>query len=130
MIGRINEIKELNRLYDSNRAEFVAVYGRRRVGKTYLIDETFEGRFTFRYAGLSPVGKEKKNLLKENNSENNLTKSIFLELMADILIDSLLFFSEKEKYEDELLSFEKKFENSFLLSSEEIDAFVLSSNFF
>ena len=65
MIGRINEIKELNRLYDSNRAEFVAVYGRRRVGKTYLIDETFEGRFTFRYAGLSPVGKEKKNLLKE-----------------------------------------------------------------
>lgn len=43
MIGRRYEVKELNRLYDKNRAELVAVYGRRRIGKTYLIDETFEG---------------------------------------------------------------------------------------
>lgn len=37
MIGRKNEITTLDRLYNSNRAQFVAVYGRRRVGKTYLI---------------------------------------------------------------------------------------------
>lgn len=41
MVGRIQEIKELNRLYSGNKAELVAVYGRRRVGKTYLVDETF-----------------------------------------------------------------------------------------
>ena len=59
MIGRINEIKELNRLYDSKKAELVAIYGRRRVGKTFLVDEVFEGRITFRHAGLSPVETKK-----------------------------------------------------------------------
>ena len=55
LIGRENEIKKLNELYDSGEAELVAIYGRRRVGKTYLVDETFEGRFSFRHAGLSPI---------------------------------------------------------------------------
>ena len=41
MIGRASEEKTLNRLYNSGRAEFVAIYGRRRVGKTFLVDETF-----------------------------------------------------------------------------------------
>lgn len=64
MIGREHEVKELNRLYDRNRAELVAVYGRRRVGKTYLIDETFAGRFTFRHVGLSPADADAKGLLR------------------------------------------------------------------
>ena len=33
IIGRKKEQKKLRELYDSGRAEFVAVYGRRRVGK-------------------------------------------------------------------------------------------------
>ena len=64
MIGRQQERKQLNRLYDSGQAELVAVYGRRRVGKTFLIDETFSGRFTFRHAGLSPVETEASGLLQ------------------------------------------------------------------
>ena len=36
MIGRKSEISELRELYDSNKAELIAIYGRRRVGKTYL----------------------------------------------------------------------------------------------
>ena len=35
IIGRKNEIAELKRYYTSGRAEFIAVYGRRRVGKTF-----------------------------------------------------------------------------------------------
>ena len=58
IIGRKREIAELNTLYHSGKSEFVAVYGRRRVGKTYLIDETLEGKITFRHAGLSPVEQE------------------------------------------------------------------------
>lgn len=66
IIGREREIRELRHLYDSNKAEFVAIYGRRRVGKTFLVDETLKGKITFRHAGLSPVEKEsKKNSLKE-----------------------------------------------------------------
>lgn len=65
VIGRDNELRELNDLYNSNKSQFVAVYGRRRVGKTFLIDEAFRGKITFRHAGLSPVDKGgKTNLLK------------------------------------------------------------------
>ena len=56
MVGRTGEIQELERLYDSDESEFVAVYGRRRVGKTYLVRETFDGRFTFLHTGL-PRGR-------------------------------------------------------------------------
>ena len=55
MIGRVRETRELNTLYESGRPELVAIFGRRRVGKTYLVDETFKGRITFRHAGLSPA---------------------------------------------------------------------------
>lgn len=63
MIGRSREVKELNKLYEKNKAELVAVYGRRRVGKTYLIDETFADRLTFRHAALSPADQASKGLL-------------------------------------------------------------------
>lgn len=53
IIGRKREIEELERLYNSQSPEFVAVYGRRRVGKTFLINETFGERITFRHTGLS-----------------------------------------------------------------------------
>lgn len=65
LIGRTKEVKELKELYLSGKAEFVAVYGRRRVGKTFLVDETLSGKITFRHAGLSPVEEdEKQNHLK------------------------------------------------------------------
>ena len=52
IIGRKQEIAELNRAFESGRAEFVAVYGRRRVGKTFLINEVFRDNMTFRHTGL------------------------------------------------------------------------------
>ena len=36
LIGRGNEVAVLEQFYNSNQAEFLALYGRRRVGKTYL----------------------------------------------------------------------------------------------
>lgn len=41
IIGRVKELKLLNKIYSSHEAEFLVVYGRRRVGKTYLIREFF-----------------------------------------------------------------------------------------
>jgi len=41
MIGRIEEKKRLLNALESDESQFIAVYGRRRVGKTYLIRETF-----------------------------------------------------------------------------------------
>ena len=51
MVGREKEKKELEKLYNSNKAELVAIYGRRRIGKTYLVDEVLQGKITFRHAG-------------------------------------------------------------------------------
>lgn len=58
IVGRKEEQKELNRLYESRQSEFVAVYGRRRVGKTYLIRETFRDRITFMHTGLNIYNEE------------------------------------------------------------------------
>ncbi|MCK4608168.1 MAG: AAA family ATPase [Gammaproteobacteria bacterium] len=42
IIGRKSELLELESLLKSKEAEFLAVYGRRRIGKTYLIREYFQ----------------------------------------------------------------------------------------
>lgn len=52
IIGRKEEIKLLNQYAASNRAEFVALYGRRRVGKTFLVNQVFKGRLTFAMTGI------------------------------------------------------------------------------
>ena len=54
IIGRESEKEVLTSLYQSNNAEFLAVYGRRRVGKTYLVREFFEDTFAFYHTALSP----------------------------------------------------------------------------
>ena len=56
LIGRKKETILLNKLYDSRKSEFVAIYGRRRVGKTYLVKHLFADRFAFQVTGLSKVG--------------------------------------------------------------------------
>lgn len=65
MIGREKEADILNNLYHSGKAQLVAIYGRRRVGKTYLVDEVFQNRITFRHAGLSPVEEDGNRMKKQ-----------------------------------------------------------------
>ena len=72
IIGREKEKKKLRDLYESGRAEFVAVYGRRRVGKTYLIDEVFNSDITFRHAGLSPISTDSGNTSGKNHMKEQL----------------------------------------------------------
>lgn len=57
IIGREKEKSELKKYISSAQSEFVAIYGRRRVGKTFLVKELLEGKFTFRV-----MGKENANL--------------------------------------------------------------------
>jgi AAA+ ATPase superfamily predicted ATPase len=53
IIGRTFEKSELESYYQSESSEFVAVFGRRRVGKTYLIREFFGDKFNFHLTGLA-----------------------------------------------------------------------------
>ena len=52
IIGRQREQNELMRLTNSGTSEFVAIYGRRRVGKTYLVKEFYGQQFTFYATGI------------------------------------------------------------------------------
>lgn len=52
MIGRIKERKKLDTLLKSQRSEFLAVTGRRRVGKTYLIDSYLGSHYCFSMTGI------------------------------------------------------------------------------
>lgn len=56
VVGREKEIAVLNSIVESPKSEFLAVYGRRRVGKTYLLREFFEYRFDFQISGLANAG--------------------------------------------------------------------------
>ena len=60
LIGREKEQQRLLQAIGEEDSMFVSVYGRRRVGKTYLIRETFNNSFTFYHTGLakSPMKKQ------------------------------------------------------------------------
>lgn len=53
IVGRDKEIRTLRNALEDNYSHFIAVYGRRRIGKTFLIRESFNYSFTFQHAGLS-----------------------------------------------------------------------------
>ena len=65
IIGRKAERAELKRIYADDGSKFVAIYGRRRVGKTFLVKEHFKGGFAFWHTGLSPYDRDKKFLLRD-----------------------------------------------------------------
>lgn len=65
IIGRKAEQAMLDSIYRADGPRFVAVYGRRRVGKTFLIKEHFKGKLAFWHTGLSPYDHDKKYLLRD-----------------------------------------------------------------
>ncbi|GHV43897.1 ATPase [Bacteroidia bacterium] len=60
IIGRKQQQEELASLLASNKPEFVVVYGRRRVGKTFLIKEFFNNDFAFYHTGLANSNAKKQ----------------------------------------------------------------------
>jgi len=60
IIGRIEEIQRLSDYVDSDKAEFLVVYGRRRVGKTFLIKQFFKEKFTFYFSGAENASKQQQ----------------------------------------------------------------------
>lgn len=67
-IGREKELENLNYLYDTDKFQFPVIYGRRRVGKTTLINEFVKDKDTIYFVGIETT--EKQNL-------ENFSKSIF-----------------------------------------------------
>jgi AAA+ ATPase superfamily predicted ATPase len=78
IIGRDKEIKRLERALEEKEAQLIVVYGRRRVGKTFLINEYFGDSLTFKFTG------------SENQKNSDQLKNFALELgnKAHRLIDT------------------------------------------
>jgi uncharacterized protein len=77
IVGRVREQETLTDTLNSHRSELVAIYGRRRIGKTYLVREFFGKQITFSFTGLSK-GKRadqiKNFMLKLNEVTDDFKK--------------------------------------------------------
>ena len=60
IIGRYREQADFQRFLELEQPEFVVVYGRRRVGKTFLIKEMFNQKFAFYVTGLANADKQEQ----------------------------------------------------------------------
>jgi len=69
IIGRIKECERLDECMNSDNAQLIIVYGRRRVGKTFLINEYFNNKFAFKLTGA--YGQTKKLQIRNFTSELN-----------------------------------------------------------
>lgn len=93
LIGRKKEIEILNKVLDSHKAEMIAVLGRRRVGKTYLIEQVYGDRIVFEQIGVRNATSEEqlitfidslKRLAKEPIEEPRTWQEAFFRL-RDVL---------------------------------------------
>lgn len=101
LIGRKKEINLLHEIQNDDSSHFLAIYGRRRVGKTFLIREAFDYRFAFQHAGLSDSGMKGQifafvSSLKDAGYEVKKQPKNWLEVF-EYLKDLIRKSSEKKK---------------------------------
>ncbi len=89
IIGRDRELSLLKKIINDDSSHFLAVYGRRRIGKTYLIREAYEGRFTFQHAGLfEGMLREQlfafENSVRDAGGESSKNPKNWLEAFEDL----------------------------------------------
>lgn len=100
IVGREKEQKLLREAYSDEYSQFVVVYGRRRVGKTFLVRETFNYKFTFQHSGIADMPKhtqleEWKKSLQKHGLKINDTPKDWLEAFS--LLDDLIRKSRVKK---------------------------------
>lgn len=60
LIGRKHELAILSGAIESKRSELIAVYGRRRVGKTFLIQKAYQNHIKFEFSGIHKVSMKQQ----------------------------------------------------------------------
>lgn len=97
-IGRERELISLNKLYTSDRFEFVVIYGRRRVGKTALINQFIREKKAIYFMGVESNAKQNLENLSRNILEyatNIQTETAFLTFQA--ALEYVFKLAEKER---------------------------------
>ena len=81
IIGRIKEQELLDEYVASGKSEFIAIYGRRRIGKTFLVKQYFDERFDFYITGI--FGKSKREQLANFNRQLNKYSGAYYPMVDD-----------------------------------------------
>ena len=97
MIGRVEEIRELEKRFGSNRFEFGIVYGPRRIGKSTLLDEFVKRKNGFMFQAKEAEFSDNFNSLsrayrKFTGREDGLVFS-----SIEDLLDDLVSYSKKRR---------------------------------
>lgn len=100
MVGRFEEIALFEKNYNSEKAEFVAVFGRRRVGKTFLIRDYFKDKYTFNFTGIANATLTEQlqnfdNALAEQHPKLSVKANNWLDAFA--LIKQAIIKSKQKK---------------------------------
>ena len=104
LIGREKEITTLKSCLISDKSELIITYGRRRIGKTFLIREVYNNKFTFEMTGLYK-GNTKDQLTNFKQQLDKTTKLFNNEKAPQNWNEA---FIQLEKYLDKIKSKEKK----------------------
>lgn len=81
IIGRTKEQELLDEYVASGKSEFIAIYGRRRIGKTFLVKQYFDERFDFYITGI--FGKSKREQLANFNRQLNKYSGAYYPMVDD-----------------------------------------------
>lgn len=102
LIGRTKECERLERCLRSDSAQFVIVYGRRRVGKTFLINQFFHNEFAFKLTGAyeQPKALQLRNFSNELKRKNSILQPVPKDWVQafDQLRDYLSLLDHHEKH--------------------------------
>ncbi|HEY8783927.1 MAG TPA: hypothetical protein VIM16_20025 [Mucilaginibacter sp.] len=99
IVGRIEEKQILEQAIKSDEAELIAIYGRRRVGKTYLIRKSFQKQIIFEFSGVHNA------TLKDQltNFRNTLAEKMQLSVLPAIPSNWTEAFQMLKNYAEPLL---------------------------
>lgn len=98
IIGREDQIHKLNQIIANEEAQLVAIYGRRRVGKTYLVKKYFDETFDFYFCG----SYDTKASIQIDLFRKELEKAI-----GQSLVNIKTWFDAFDALQDHLVSLQK-----------------------
>ena len=90
VVGRYREKEKLDDALNSHRSELIAVYGRRRIGKTYLIREHFVKNIIFSFTGLSD-GNKTQQLKNFTLKLREISNSVELERLPEDWLEAFVY---------------------------------------